>query len=340
MSQRLIVLGATGALGRELLSVLAERKFDAGDIFAYSSEKTAGEAVEYGDDELVVENLNSYKANKGDIVFSLVPPLFAKDLIPTIISSGAIVIDCSNAFSMLGEIPVVVPELNKDKLRIGVGRDAGFLVTNPRSSSVLLSLVLEPLHQAFEVSRVVISSYLAAASWGRSGMDELWKQTCALLQQDDVPSEKFPAQLAFNCIGRVGQLGDDGWTDFEKQVAYEIRAILDSKQLPISFSAVQIPVFSADSYSLIVEFSSVTSAEQVVKVLESSPGVVLYDLLEPNALLTPLESAYVDAACVSRVRDDASAENCVALWVVGDVLRRGAAINAAQIAEMLCSSSQ
>ena len=330
MGYRVAVVGATGAVGREMLKTLAEREFPADEVAAVASARSAGREVSFGERTLRVKNLDTFDFKGWDIgLFSPGASVSAVHA-PRAAGAGCLVIDNTSQFRMEPDVPLVVPEVNPQALaRIRRG-----IVANPNCSTIQLVVALKPLHDRFKVRRVVVATYQSVSGAGKNGMDELWAQTRATYVNDPVKAEEFTKPIAFNAIPHIDRFLDDGSTKEEWKMAVETRKILDP-DIKLHATCVRIPVFIGHSEAVNVEFERPVTPGDARAALRDAPGVQVLDTREDGGYVTPLDCAGEDAVWVSRIRRDPTVENGLAFWCVSDNLRKGAALNAVQIAEAL-----
>ncbi|MBU6497321.1 MAG: aspartate-semialdehyde dehydrogenase [Rhodospirillales bacterium] len=331
MGYRVAVVGATGAVGREILKTLAERKFPASEVAAVASPRSAGQQVSFGDETvLTVQNLEKFDFAGWDI--GLFSPGAAVSSVhaPRAAAAGCVVIDNTSHFRMEPDVPLVVPEVNPQALsRIRRG-----IIANPNCSTIQMVVALKPLHEHFGVRRVVVATYQSVSGAGKDGMDELMLQSRRSLVHDPIVPQEFTKQIAFNCIPHIDKFMEDGSTKEEWKMAVETRKILDP-DIKVMATCVRVPVFIGHAEAVHVEFERPVSVADARRVLRAAPGVVVMDTREDGGYITPLESQGEDATFVSRIRTDPTVENGLAFWCVSDNLRKGAALNAVQIAETL-----
>jgi aspartate-semialdehyde dehydrogenase len=331
MGLKVAVLGATGAVGKEMLTILAERLFPADDIHALATRKSMGVEVSYGDRDLKVKDAAQFDFSNVDLVLISAGADVALDMAPKIAAAGAIVIDNSSAFRMDPDVPLVVPEVNPDALE---GVKAKRIVANPNCSTIQMVVALKPLHDLADISRVSVSTYQSVSGAGNAAMDELWRQTRGIFVNDGVEKHEFTKQIAFNVIPRIGDLVKGGATTEEQKMVDETHKMLDP-DIRVIASCVRVPVFVGHGMNLHVEFNKPVSAKEARDLLRESPGLMLVDNREDDGFVTPVECVGEFAVFVSRVREDPTVEHGLAMWVVSDNLRKGAALNAVQIAEAL-----
>jgi aspartate-semialdehyde dehydrogenase len=332
MGFRVAVVGATGNVGREILTTLAEREFPADDVVAIASERSVGQMVSYGeDDELKVADLGHFDFKGIDIVLSSPGAKVSAVHAPRAAKAGAVVIDNTSHFRMDPEVPLIVPEVNGDRIA-----DYGKcnIIANPNCSTIQMVVALKPLHDLATVRRVSVATYQSVSGAGKSAMDELFNQTRAIFVNDPIVNELFPRQIAFNVIPHIDVFMEDGSSKEEWKMIVETKKILDPK-IKVSATCVRVPVFIGHAEAINVEFEQPIDAAQARRALAAAPGVSMIDRAEPETYATPAECAGEDAVFVSRVREDLTLENGLNMWVVSDNLRKGAALNAVQIAEAL-----
>ncbi len=329
MGYRVAVVGATGAVGREILKTLAERDFPVTEIAAVASARSTGQEVSFGDKSVLkVKNLDTFDFNGWDI--GLFSPGASVSAIhaPRAAAAGCLVIDNTSQFRMEHDVPLVVPEVNPEALhRIRRG-----IVANPNCSTIQMVVALKPLHDRFRVRRVVVSTYQSVSGAGKEGMDELWAQSRAMYVNDPVTAQEFTKPIAFNCIPHIDKFMDDGSTKEEWKMAVETRKILGSDIL-VQATCVRVPVFIGHSEAVTVEFHEPVTAADARAILREAPGVVVMDTRDDGGYMTPADCVGEDAVFVSRIRRDPTVEHGLSFWCVSDNLRKGAALNAVQIAE-------
>jgi aspartate-semialdehyde dehydrogenase len=326
------VVGATGAVGEQMREVLEERQFPVGELRLLASERSAGQSLPFNGKYIRVEVLNEDSFTDIDIgLFSAGGAVSAR-FAPLAVAAGATVVDNTSQFRMDPDIPLVVPEVNGKNI-------AGFkergIIANPNCSTIQLVVVLKPIHDAARIKRVVVSTYQSVSGAGRRAMEELSQQVGALFNGKDLKKEKFPHQIAFNCIPHIDVFMDDGYTKEEWKMINETRKILEEPSLPVTTTTVRVPVFCSHSESVNVETLVKLSAAEARTILREAPGVIVADEPENNIYPMAIDATGTDATYVGRIREDASIPNGLNLWVVADNLRKGAALNAIQIAEIL-----
>ena len=332
MAYKVAVVGATGNVGREMLGVLAERRFPASEVVALASTRSTGVDVSFGDATLKVKALDYYDFQGTDICLMSAGSSVSKEWSPRIAAQGAIVIDNSSQWRMDREVPLVVPEVNADALAPGSIKKG--IIANPNCSTAQLVVALKPLHDVAKIKRVVVATYQSVSGAGKAGMDELFRQTRAVFVADPIEKEKFTKQIAFNLIPHIDVFLDSGYTKEEWKMMVETQKILDP-DIQVTATCVRVPVFVGHSEAVTIEFETPLSAEKARTILRSAPGVLVIDKREDEGYITPVEAAGEDATYVSRIRKDPTVEHGLSLWVVSDNLRKGAALNAVQIAEAL-----
>ena len=332
MGYRVAVVGATGNVGREILTTLAERNFPADDVCAIASERSIGQMVSFGeDDELKVVDLSQFDFKGIDIVLSSPGAKVSGVHAPRAAKAGAVVIDNTSQFRMDPDVPLIVPEVNGAKIVDYAKRN---IIANPNCSTIQLVVALKPLHDLATVKRVSVATYQSVSGGGKAAMEELFKQSRAIFVNDPIVKEQFPRQIAFNVIPHIDVFMDDGSSKEEWKLMVETKKILD-KDIKLSATCVRVPVFIGHAEAVNVEFENPIDAAQARQALAAAPGVSLIDRPDPETYATPVECAGEDAVFVSRVREDSTVENSLNMWVVSDNLRKGAALNAVQIAEAL-----
>ncbi len=331
MGYKVAVVGATGNVGREMLDILAERAFPADEVVALASRRSQGVEVSYGEQTLKCRALEHYDFADVDICLMSAGSAVSKEWSPKIASAGAVVIDNSSCWRYDADVPLVVPEVNADA--VAQFRRKG-IIANPNCSTAQLVVVLKPLHDKAKIKRVVVSTYQSVSGAGKEAMDELFAQTKAVYQIDEVQAKKFPKRIAFNLIPQIDVFLDDGFTKEEWKMVAETKKILDPK-IKLVATCVRVPVFIGHSEAVTIEFEEPITADEAREVLRRAPGCLVIDKREPGGYVTPYEAAGEDATYVSRVREDPTVDNGLVLWCVSDNLRKGAALNAVQIAEAL-----
>ncbi|MBK6704772.1 MAG: aspartate-semialdehyde dehydrogenase [Caulobacteraceae bacterium] len=331
MGLRVAVVGATGTVGREMLTILEERLFPADEVIALASRRSVGKEVSYGDKTLKSKDLETFDFTGVDLVLMSAGGAVSKEWSPKIGAMGAVVIDNSSAWRMDPRVPLIVPEVNPDAI---AGYDKLNIIANPNCSTAQLVVALKPLHDRAKIKRVVVATYQSVSGAGREAMDELWNQTKKLYVGDEIVPEQFPKQIAFNVIPHGGDFMDDGYTTEEWKIEVETKKILDPK-IKLTATCVRVPVFVGHSEAVNIEFENEITADEARELLRESPGLMVIDKHEDGGYATPLDCVGEFATYVSRIREDHTVENGLSLWVVSDNLRKGAALNAVQIAELM-----
>jgi aspartate-semialdehyde dehydrogenase len=325
------VVGATGNVGREMLNILSEREFPADEVVALASRRSIGVDVSYGDKTLKCKALEHYDFSDVDICLMSAGGAVSKEWSPKIAAAGTVVIDNSSAWRYDQDVPLIVPEVNADAV-------AGFrkknIIANPNCSTAQLVVALKPLHDKAKIKRVVVSTYQSVSGAGKDAMDELFSQTKSVFQLNEVEAKKFPKRIAFNVIPEIDVFQDDGYTREEWKMVVETKKILDPK-IKLTATCVRVPVFIGHSEAVNIEFENPITTDEAREVLRKAPGCIVIDKREPGGYVTPYECAGEDATYISRIREDATVENGLVMWIVSDNLRKGAALNAVQIAECL-----
>ena len=331
---KVAVVGATGAVGETMLSILAEREFPASEVIALASERSAGSLVKYGNDDIVVQDLASFDPAGIDIALFSAGGGISKEYGPKFAAAGAVVIDNSSTFRYDDDVPLVVSEVNPEQ----AGNRPRGIIANPNCSTMQLMVALKPLHDAAKIERINIATYQSASGAGRSGMEELGRQTAELLNFQDIKPSKFQVQIAFNLIPQIDDFQPNGFTKEEMKLVWETRKILGDEAIGVNPTVVRVPVFYGHSEAVHIETRDKLSAEQARELLERAPGVVVVDERVAGGYPTPVTHASgSDAVYVGRIREDLSHPRGLDLWVVSDNIRKGAALNAVQIAELVAS---
>ncbi|MBN8967502.1 MAG: aspartate-semialdehyde dehydrogenase [Rhizobiales bacterium] len=331
MGYKVACVGATGNVGREMLNILSDRAFPADEVVALASRRSQGVEVSFGDRTLKVKALENYDFSDVDICLMSAGGSVSKEWSPKIAAQGAVVIDNSSAWRYDADVPLVVPEVNADAV---AGYTKRNIIANPNCSTAQLVVALKPLHDAATIKRVVVSTYQSVSGAGKDAMDELFSQTKSVYTNDEMVTKKFPKRIAFNVIPQIDVFMEDGYTKEEWKMLAETKKILDPK-IQLSATCVRVPVFIGHSESVNVEFAKPLTPDEAREILHKAPGVLVIDKHEPGGYATPYEAAGEDATYISRIREDATVENGLAFWCVSDNLRKGAALNAIQIAECL-----
>ena len=332
MSYSIAVVGATGNVGREILAILAERKFPVSKVVALASRNSAGKQVSFGETEILdVQALDDFDFSNTDIALFSPGSAVSKIHAPRAAAQGCVVIDNTSYFRMEEDIPLIVPEVNADALKDFGKRN---IIANPNCSTIQMVVALKPLHAVNPIKRIVVSTYQSVSGAGKEAMDELYEQTKGLFMHTHKDPQKFTKRIAFNVIPHIDSFMDNGMTKEEWKMVEETKKILDPN-IKVSATCVRVPVFVGHSESVNIEFTNPITPEEIYDLLEDAPGVTIVDRREDGGYATPVEYVGEDDVCVSRVRKDPTIENGINLWVVSDNLRKGAALNAVQIAETL-----
>jgi len=331
MCYRVAVVGATGNVGREMLNILEELKFPVDKIHAIASRKSIGVEVSFGDRNVKCEDIAQFDFSTVDLVLMSVSGTFSKEWSPRIGAAGPIVIDNSSAFRMDPDVPLVVPEVNPDDVMWANRKN---IIANPNCSTAQMVVALKPLHDLAKIKRVVVSTYQSVSGAGKEGMDELFDQTKNVFVLGATPPNKFPKQIAFNVIPFIGAFQDDGYTDEEQKLWNETHKILDA-DIKLTVTCVRVPVMVGHSESINIEFHNPIDEDEARDLLRESPGLIVIDKRDSTGYMTPKEAQGEHPVFVSRIRRDPTVENGLNIWVVADNLRKGAALNAVQIAELL-----
>ena len=332
MGYKVAIVGVTGNVGREMLNVLNERKFPVDELYALASRRSVGTEVSFGDKTVKCRDLETFDFKGVDICLMSAGSAVSKEYSPRIGAQGCVVIDNSSQWRYDQDVPLVVPEVNPEAL-------SGFakknIIANPNCSTAQLVVALKPLHDAATITRVVVSTYQSVSGAGKDAMDELWSQTKGkYVPGQEVDPKKFPKQIAFNCIPHIDVFMEDGYTKEEWKMLAETKKILDPK-IKLTATCVRVPVFVGHSEAVTIEFAKPISPEEAREILRNAPGVSVIDKREPGGYITPVEAAGEFDTFVSRIREDATVENGLSMWIVSDNLLKGAALNAVQIAEAM-----
>ncbi len=331
MGYNVAVVGATGNVGREMLGILAERSFPADEVVALASRSSQGVEVSYGERTLKVKALEHHDFSATDLCLMSAGAAVSKEWSPKIAAAGAVVIDNSSCWRYDSDVPLIVPEVNADAIASFHKRG---IIANPNCSTAQLVVALKPLHERAKIKRVVVATYQSVSGAGKAAMDELFSQSKAVFTLDEVEAKKFPKRIAFNVIPQCDVFMEDGYTKEEWKMVVEIKKILDPK-IKLTATCVRVPVFISHSEAVNVEFEKPITADEARDTLRNAPGCLVIDTREPGGYVTPYEATGEDATYISRIREDATVENGLAMWIVSDNLRKGAALNAIQIAECL-----
>ncbi|MEZ5853228.1 MAG: aspartate-semialdehyde dehydrogenase [Hyphomicrobiaceae bacterium] len=336
MGYKVAVVGATGNVGREMLNVLADRKFPADEVHAIASRRSVGVEVSYGEATLKCQDLERFDFSKMDFCLMSAGSKVSKEWSPKIGAQGCLVIDNSSAWRYDMDVPLVVPEVNGHVLDPYMARNSRKnIIANPNCSTAQMVVALKPLHDEARIKRVVVATYQSVSGAGKEGMDELWTQTKGkYVPGQEYEPKKFTKQIAFNCIPHIDDFMEDGYTKEEWKMLAETKKILDPK-IRLTATCVRVPVFVGHSEAVAIEFESPMSPEHARSILREAPGIMVVDKREPGGYVTPVEAAGEYATYVSRIRVDSTVEYGLQMWVVSDNLLKGAALNTIQIAETL-----
>jgi aspartate-semialdehyde dehydrogenase len=329
-----VVVGATGAVGQTMLSILQERRFPVATLHVLASERSAGEQIDYDGRKITVQDLAGFDPTGVDFALFSAGGSISKEYAPKFAAAGAIVIDNSSAFRMDADVPLVVSEVNPEALN-SIPRG---IVANPNCSTMQMLVALAPIHRAVGITRINVATYQSVSGAGRSALEELGRQTANILSFKDPDPKRFPVQIAFNLIPHIDDFLDNGYTKEEMKLVWETRKILEDESIQVNPTAVRVPVFYGHSEAVHVETRKKLTAADARNLLEKSPGVTVVDDRAPGGYPTPVTHASgTDAVYVGRIREDISCENGLNMWVVSDNIRKGAALNAVQIAELLAN---
>ncbi|WP_409433856.1 aspartate-semialdehyde dehydrogenase [Litorimonas sp. RW-G-Af-16] len=333
MGYRFAIVGATGNVGTEMLEILAGSDIEIDEVFAVASRKSVGRVVSFGDQELKCVDLETFDFAKCDIALMSAGGEISKEWSPKIAAKGAVVIDNSSAWRMDPDVPLVVPEVNAAAVD---GYTKKNIIANPNCSTIQMVVALKPLHDRATIKRVVVSTYQSVSGGGKKAMDELWEQTKSVFHpQETFPPVNFPKQIAFNVIPQIDVFMDSGDTKEEWKMKAETKKILDPK-VKVTATCVRVPTFVGHAESLNIEFENEITADDARELLRESPGIMVYDKPEEEGgYITPIECVGEYATYISRIREDSTQENTLNLWCVSDNLRKGAALNTVQIAEVM-----
>jgi aspartate-semialdehyde dehydrogenase len=326
------IVGATGVVGEQMREVLEARQFPVGELLLLASERSAGQFLDFAGRQRRVEILTGNSFNNIDIALFSAGSRVSAEFAPAAVAAGAVVIDNTAQFRMAPDVPLVIPEVNASAI---AGYRARGIIANPNCSTIQMVVALKPIHDAARIKRVVVSTYQSVSGAGRQAMEELSGQVAALFSARAVEKNKFPHQIAFNCIPHIDIFMDDGYTKEEWKMIHETRKILSEPALAVTATTVRVPVFCGHSESVNVETETKLTAAEVRALLTQAPGVIVVDEPEKNLYPLALDATGKDATYVGRIREDHSVPNGINLWVVSDNLRKGAALNAVQIAEIL-----
>ncbi len=324
------ITGATGTVGRETVEILEDRKFPVEELVLLASEQSEGERIAFHGRNVAVRKITRDSFKKVDIALFSTSAERSLEFAESAVASGSVVIDNSSAYRMELEVPLVVPEVNAHAIEKHAG-----IISNPNCSTISLVIALKPIHDKFKIKRVVVTSFQSVSGTGKKAMDELAQQTVALLNFRDVETSVYPYQIAFNCIPHIGSFLDNGYTREEMELVSETRKIMGDESIGITATAVRVPVFRGNSESVNIETQDRVSADEIRAVLAAAPGVIVYDDPKKNLYPIAIDLTGKDEIYVGRIREDDSVPNGINLWIGCDNIRKGAALNAVQIAEYL-----
>ncbi|OGW46869.1 MAG: aspartate-semialdehyde dehydrogenase [Nitrospirae bacterium GWC2_57_9] len=327
---KVAVAGATGAVGREMLEILEERSFPVSELVPLASERSEGERLDFRGKSVIVRRLSKESFEGVDLALFSAGGERSLEFAPAAVKAGAVVIDNSSAFRMDPQVPLVVPEVNAP----AAGRHRG-IIANPNCSTIALVVALKPIHDAVKIKRVVVTTFQSVSGTGKKAIDELAQQTVALLNFRDVETKVYPHQIAFNCLPHIDAFLENGYTKEEMKMVNEAKKIMEDDSLRVTATAVRVPVFRCHSESVNIETEKKISANEVRALLSAAPGIVVFDDPKKNLYPLAIDTAGKDDTYVGRIREDESVANGINLWIVSDNLRKGAALNAVQIAELL-----
>jgi aspartate-semialdehyde dehydrogenase len=332
MGYRVVVAGATGNVGREMLNILAERQFPVDEITALASRKSLGTEVSFGDKTLKTQDLDTFDFTGWDIALFAIGSEATKVYAPKAAKAGCVVIDNSSLYRYDPDVPLIVPEVNPDAI---MGYSNKNIIANPNCSTAQMVVALKPLHDRARIKRVVVSTYQSVSGAGKAGVDELWDQTKSIYNPvDDKPAKKFTKQIAFNVIPHIDSFMEDGSTKEEWKMVVETKKIVDPS-IKVTATCVRVPVFVGHSEAINIEFEDHLDEDEARDILREAPGVMVIDKREDGGYVTPVECVGDFATFISRIRQDSTIDNGLNIWCVSDNLRKGAALNAVQIAEVL-----
>ncbi|MEC8629005.1 MAG: aspartate-semialdehyde dehydrogenase [Pseudomonadota bacterium] len=332
MGYKVVVVGATGNVGREMLNILAEREFPVDEIAVLASRRSLGTEVSFGDTTLTTKDLADFDFTGWDIALFAIGSTGTKEYAPKAAKAGCVVIDNSSLYRYDPDVPLIVPEVNADAVH---GYSKKNIIANPNCSTAQMVVALKPLHDRAKIKRVVVSTYQSVSGAGKDGMDELWDQTKGMyVPGQEKDAEKFTKQIAFNVIPHIDVFLDDGSTKEEWKMVAETKKIVDPS-IKVTATCVRVPVFVGHSESINIEFEEFLDEDEARDILREAPGIMVVDKREDGGYITPVECVGDFATFISRIRQDSTIDNGLNLWCVSDNLRKGAALNAVQIAEVL-----
>ncbi|MBI1908754.1 MAG: aspartate-semialdehyde dehydrogenase [Deltaproteobacteria bacterium] len=324
------IIGATGVVGREMVEILGQRKFPVGELRLLASERSVGQEIGWKGKQIKVRLAEEKEFIGMDLVMGDTPSEVSRKFVPMAVKKGAIAIDCSSAYRADPKIPLIVPEVNAH----AIARHQG-IIAGPNCSAIPVAVAAKPIHERYGIKRMVIATYQSASGAGKGGTDELAEQTRALFNQEEVVIKTFPHRLAFNVIPQIDSFLPNGYTKEESKIMEELRKMLELPNLGLAVTAVRVPVFCGHSAAVAIETEKKINAEEVRRLLKESPGIIVQDNPSKKEYPLPSQVAGTDAVYVGRIRQDDSVPNGIVLWAVADNLRKGASLNAVQIAEIL-----
>ncbi|MGK7651123.1 aspartate-semialdehyde dehydrogenase [Roseovarius sp. B08] len=332
MGYKIVVAGATGNVGREMLNILAERQFPVDEIAALASRRSIGTEVSFGDKTLKTKDIEGFDFTGWDMALFAIGSEATKKYAPIAAKAGCVVIDNSSLYRYDADVPLIVPEVNADAI---TGYSKKNIIANPNCSTAQMVVALKPLHDRAKIKRVVVSTYQATSGAGKEGVDELWDQTKSIYNPtQEVPPKKFQKQIAFNVIPHIDVFMEDGSTKEEWKMVVETKKIVDPS-IKVTATCVRVPVFVGHAESVNIEFEEFLDEDEARDILREAPGIMVVDKREDGGYVTPVECVGDFATFISRIRQDSTIDNGINLWCVSDNLRKGAALNAVQIAETL-----
>jgi len=332
MGYKVVIVGATGNVGREMLNILAEREFPADEVVALASRRSLGSEVSYGEKTLKTKDLDTFDFTGWDIALFAIGSEATKQYAPKAAAAGCVVIDNSSLYRYDPDVPLIVPEVNADAI---MGYTKKNIIANPNCSTSQMVVALKPLHERAKIKRVVVSTYQSVSGSGKEAIDELWDMTKGkYVPGQEVEAKAYPKEIAFNVIPHIDVFMDDGSTKEEWKMVAETKKIVDPA-IKVSATCVRVPVFVGHSESVNIEFEEFLDEDEARDILREAPGIMVIDKREDGGYITPAEAAGEDATYISRIRQDGTVENGINLWCVSDNLRKGAALNTVQIAELL-----
>jgi len=337
LKYNIAIAGATGNVGREIIQILENNKFPIDNLYLLASSRSKGQTLEFNGENLIVEDLAEFDFSKAQIGFFSPGGKVSAEFAPKAAKAGCIVIDNSSHFRMQKEVPLIVPEVNASALEdFFKNDDRSNIIANPNCSTIQMLVALKPLHDAAIINRIVVSTYQSVSGAGKEAMDELFNQTKNIYANQNIKKNKFTKQIAFNAIPHIDSFVENGNTKEEEKMVNETKKILDPG-IKVSVTCVRVPIFISHAESINIEFDSPLNHKQATELLKNFEGISVIDYRKDEGYVTPVEAAGEDKVYVSRIRDDTTVDNGLNIWVVADNLRKGAALNAVQIAELIVS---